>query len=362
MNRKIIAFGLISMMLIAALPISATAVDTDEQADFLEKENFSETKEVNSDEDINLVLENPGETVLQTGSDSTGGKGHMAGWLTIQTKGKGFKIFLPINLLGIAHPMSALQYPELNPFGMEYYFGYIVYNDPNATTKITKRNGETKWINGSHSLFTTFFNSRSLSQVGMLFNDGLIDGLGGPQIPVHLLAAILSGIWNSLIPSAPLFDFTRLHNFTSTFQSWPLYFPSNFDPLFDTPFLNEIQKFPLPIISNLSGMLGLGIEDIGDISGLVTKMMIFAFGSILFQYLIVNRFTPFLCPLISFIEAYGWGFTPGPSYSLFVGYNENPNPKILDGVQSVQDRIQNGMLKIDRLLENMFGRFLENDA
>ncbi len=346
MKKKILVIGLIVMMLAASSPVYAVSLNKNNEIDILEKE---EKKDIEQYENIDLVLDNSEESIVQTVNDSENQTGYNVGWLNIETKGKGIKLFYPIDVFRIAHPIPTLQSPSLNPFSLTFYMCYIVYDDPNATTKITKLNGEFKWINGSHSLVTGFIGSFGLQQFRLLINNGLIEGIGLPFVP-HPLAGILSLIWN-LIPGAPFVNSSKaLNSFLEPFG----FMPTNYNvslPLSNIRLFNiggiwdNISNFTQTDLVEFLEDFPLILSKINPILKMIPEAAIPGW-AVYAPWWFFPRTIPFpYQPIIN-------SLVPGTlhSYSLFAWYNKEPNDMMLgfcNKIQLFSEKRFGGVFEVD---------------
>ncbi|MEF8847695.1 MAG: hypothetical protein V5A68_00995 [Candidatus Thermoplasmatota archaeon] len=337
MNKKIIVIGIITILLVYSSPAYAITVNTNKKKDSLEKNVSSDTEKL---DEFDHVLKNFKNAVIET-NNSENQTGLNAGWFNIETKGKGLSAFYEIPVLSIHHHLPTPQYVDFNPFSVSYYICYIVYNDKNASTNITNTvTGDTIRLNGSHSLITGFFSSQSLYFFGNFVSRGVIDGffhtwLDNIGFP-HPLGNLIKNILNK-IPGFPIINMTGLNSFLQPFFFGP--YNWNTEPTFKTPFISEIREklfdnlseFPLP--SNIAWLAtALGINTL-----------------LAFPWFILPSWIPRV-QLLNFVEPLNkTGNMSG--YSLFVRYNENPNPKSLKRVESIQNGIQKGMLRIDQAVE-----------
>ncbi len=332
MNKKIIVIGLIVMMLAASSPVYAVSLNKNNGTDILEKE---EKTDIEHYEDIDLVLDNSEAPIVQTVNNSENQTGYNVGWLNIETKGKGIKLFYPIDILRISHPVSTLQSPALNPFSLTFYMCYIVYNDPNATTKITSKDGNFTYINGSHSLVTGFIGSHGLFQFKLLINNGVIDGIGFPFVP-HPLANIISSIVN-LIPGAPFINSSKsLDDFLEPF----VFMPTNLNatlPFANIRFFNigkvwdRISNFTENNVMNFLKNFPIIFSKLGPALSMLPGLA-FPGWALYAPWWFFPRTIPFpYQPIIN-------SLVPGTlhSYSLFAWYNKEPNNKMLERCNKIQ--------------------------
>lgn len=347
MNKKILVIGLIAMMLVASSPVYAMKLDKEEQ-------NLRSDTE--SNEEVNLVLDSSqGETILQLDNDSENQTGYKAGWLKVETKGKGIAVFYEIPVLKLSHSLSTLQYKDFNPFMVSYYLCYIIYNDENATTKITNTvSGNKTYINGTHSLISGFFGSQSLYFFGNLVTNGLFDGFGidwmdNMNLRPHPIANIVKNILNK-IPGFPIVNMTNLGDFLSPFFFGP--YNWGMQPTFQTPFISEIRenildsilKIPVPVVANmLYGLAQLGF-------GIGSNVLCFI------PWMFMPRWLPRV-QMLNLIEPINkTGIQSG--YSVFTYWNENPKQERIDKVNGIQDFLYDTMLKIDEFAEKGYNKII----
>lgn len=321
MKKKLLVIGLVVMMIAAASPAYAVMLKTNSQEDSSLENDASYDKNLSSDidayEDIDLVIENSEEIMFQNINDSENTTGFKTGLLTIETKGRGLKRFYPISLFQIAHPFIV---PPLtshwSPFRMECFLLHFVYNDSNASSKITSHDGEVTWINGSHSLFTFFYGSWGFYSFYLLINDGLLDAFIPGGLPgFSIIRNIFNSLWISLIPGAPFFKPpSALNDFIMPLFFWP----ANFNYTIDLSNISEFFKnFPL-LFPILNPFLNL-------IPNITLNAISFAF----WPWLMLGYILP--VPVLPFQPIINSLFSQEvKGYSSFVWYNKEPHPSMLE--------------------------------
>jgi hypothetical protein len=241
MNRRIFAI-IFSLLFLISTTVNALSLKTNNH-------NLDDvSKDFSSSDSSKVILAQNQSTVSESLSNSTYG---FTGPSKINSTGKGLILIVPLQLAKFDIPVPNIQY-NFFPIRVNLFLIYCVYNDSNASTKITKMNGEVKWINGSHSLLLGMFSLPTINFLRFLLIDGLIDGARPLQIrfanliglpPIALLLTKL----RDMFLVEPLMNISdSLFNFLREMKGIPPnYKPIN--PVFDLPWINNIWQIRVNI-------------------------------------------------------------------------------------------------------------------
>jgi len=113
---------------------------------------------------------------------NTSGKDWEAGFVEVNSTGKGFHLIWPIKILKLDLPIPTIQYHNIFPLKFDLFIIKCRYCDENAKTIISVINDSGEWydkeiVTGNHEITFFMFKIPVLNILRNLLADGLIDGI-----------------------------------------------------------------------------------------------------------------------------------------------------------------------------------------
>ena len=322
MNKKIITIGLIALLLFST-PVYAL------NTKISSKKELSEEKiESNNDNSTTKININQAKnSFLKIIDNNDNNKNFKVGWIKVESEGKGLFLSMPLNIIRINVPIPTPQFPNFFPFRFQFFLTLCVYNDTNASTKITYHDGTVVYINQSHSLVFGMFKIQAMKFLEILLDSGIIDGFQRSQegntakgdIQKGPIAKIIYNFLNRTFKRYPFIDISdETVQFLETLKGKPaMYRP-------------QIRIFDMPSINKIRGI-------VESILGGSTTELIFTYAR-LYGFMFPSAYfwnrMPIRTSIIGFkIPLELNGFTP------YIGWSNSP--KLLPLVQKIQDNLPN---------------------
>lgn len=171
--KKIAALGVILSLTLVIIPVNTYATQNNLTG---LKSNENNIKMSLSFDDLSL---NDLEYFL---SGNTSGKDWEAGFVKVNSTGKGFHLIWPIKILKLDLPIPTIQYHNIFPLKFDLFITKCRYCDENAKTNISVLSKSGEWIDkepitGDHEITFLMFKIPVLNILRNLLADGIIDGI-----------------------------------------------------------------------------------------------------------------------------------------------------------------------------------------
>lgn len=171
--KKIATLGVILSLIIVIIPVNTYATQNNLTGS---KSNETNIEMSPSFDDLSL---NDLEYFL---SGNTSGKDWEAGFVKVNSTGKGFHLIWPIKILKLDLPIPTIQYHNIFPLKFDLFITKCRYCDENAKTNISVLSKSGEWIDkepitGNHEITFLMFKIPVLNILKNLLADGIIDGI-----------------------------------------------------------------------------------------------------------------------------------------------------------------------------------------